>query len=126
MKTTTKKLRKGRLLKLAKFLETKVPQDHFYMGAWGMMATLSLKRHECKSHACALGWATVLFSKQGYQMGSCIGPEYCGSAGLLSAVAFFGLPLGVAVDLFGADLNRDRSAKEVAQRIRKTVAELDV
>lgn len=116
-----KPFQKKRLLKLANFLSRQVPEKHFYMGNWGMYGVLSLNSHKCGTSGCALGWATVLFKRQGYNMGS-RGPEYRGASGLDSAVSFFGISGFSAHHLFSAsDNNRWLSTKQVAKNIRQEV-----
>ena len=54
------KREKERLLKLADFLETEVPHEHFDMGDWG---TGNFKQMKCGSAACALGWGSAVFPR---------------------------------------------------------------
>lgn len=114
-----KPFQKKRLLKLADFLSRQVPETNFYMGAWGMWGVLSLNPHKCNINGCALGWATVLFKRQGYKMGHG-GPQYRGDYGLSSAVSFFGLSTRASDALFSAsEDNRELTTKQVAKNIRQ-------
>lgn len=116
-----KPFQKKRLLKLANFLSRQVPEKNFHMGVWGILGVLSLKPHKCGTSGCALGWATVLFKRQGYNMGS-RGPEYQGDLGLDSAVSFFGISGFSAHRLFSAFGENCRlSTKQVAKNIRQEV-----
>lgn len=51
-----------RLTKLADFLESSVPDDKFNLEKW----STGLDLNECGTAACACGWATQLFSNEGF------------------------------------------------------------
>lgn len=115
------KREKDRLLKLAEFLETKVPSEHFDMGTWG---DGDFKKHECRSVACALGWATAVFPRSLKLMGDGIDEAAevlhwkTGTTGTNAAQEFFGLTHDEATDLFMPGNGND-TVKQVTKNIRK-------
>lgn len=91
------KIQTKRLLKLAEFLETKVPKEEFAMKHW-----CEGKKPGCGTVGCAIGWATTIpsFRKAGfklYDIGSYAGippyyvPIYKNIIKFDAAEVFFGL-----------------------------------
>ena len=120
---------KRRLLKLAVFLETEVPEDLFSMDVWGHGQGRGGRLH-CGTAACALGWATTI--PQLHQAGATF--AHPGADNVFSRRR---CPLRVAKDVFSmnteqfhkifappdmVDLHGKRGARIVAKRIRKLVA----
>jgi hypothetical protein len=117
----------NRLLKLADFLETKVPRKQFNMDVWKF-------EDACGTVGCALGWGCSIpsFRKAGLKLvwdsehisaHVKYGDERIGED---AAEDFFHIELKEAEDLF-LDLYGDKSPnetpKQVAKRIRKFVKE---
>lgn len=50
------KTQAGRVFTLAHFLRTRVPEDEFYIGAFG----------KCGTPACAMGWAAEIFDEMSW------------------------------------------------------------
>lgn len=117
-------MRKNRLRKLAKFLREKVPLKKFDMGEW---ADLDFKPNKCGTAACAAGWATTIFRKQGLRLNNgSLGnprPEYKGDFGIDSLVKFFDLKETQARYLFFNSYYSKFSAtpKIVARRIEDLI-----
>lgn len=123
-------MNKKKLLKLATFLETKVPRRKFNMEFWG---TTPQNAYSCGTAACALGWAGYIpaFKKEGLttapdEYGGVVtfstpdGSKYCNfSAGR----EFFELTDDEAYNLFspGNYPTNKRGPKSVAKRIREMV-----
>lgn len=127
-------MNKERLLTLASFLETQVPEDKFRMDTWVVDV------HTCGSSACAFGWACRIpeFKALGLKLVES-GPSYNGEVDFRAAQTFFDLSRMESMWLFGAEINDDatdddldnytqeeierhsETPKDVAQRIRKFV-----
>ncbi len=65
------KIEKGRILKLATYLEGPVAAAHkrtkgrkFNMGSWASDAKIGVTRNLCGTSGCALGFASVVFKRQ--------------------------------------------------------------
>jgi len=121
---------KKRLLKLATFLETKVPRGKFNMEFWG---TTPRNTYGCGTAACALGWAGHIpsFKRAGLKTKP---DEYGGSViydngvnmkfyNFAAGREFFDLTDEQASNLFspGSYENGKRGPKSVAKRIREMV-----
>jgi hypothetical protein len=116
-----------RLLKLADFLETKVPRKRFNMTDWSSVADFSAA--QCDTAACAFGWATTIpsfrragLSSRNSVFGPSIVPSFNGLEGSDAAEEFFGLG-SLAVDnlFYGHSYEKPPTPKQVAKRIRKLV-----
>lgn len=150
-------MNKQRLLKLADFLAALKESDNkeFDMGTWGTCQLQLVEEaeqlevdpgacgckiekkevFECRTTACALGWATQIpsFQKAGLKMrwsnqlteddSSADGtPEYEGEDNaIIVAQQFFGIDYDAANFIFGGQGNH-RTPKETARAIRKFVA----
>lgn len=134
---------KKRLLILAEFLETKVPRRRFSMITWADGAFCGRpnehEHHECKTTACAMGWACTLpvFKKAGLKLVETYPDPYDGKAPRIlalqdnydqhAAAEACGITYEQAIWLFGSEFTdgkyRDRETpKQVAKRIRAFVA----
>ena len=114
-------MKKKRLLKLANFLEHKVPEARFNMRVWfGGEKDKKFSQHECGTTACALGWATVVFPKD-LQHSDWDNPIHVASGrrGFNAAKIFFELSIEQVYFLFDAS---EGSPTDVAARIRRMVA----
>jgi hypothetical protein len=115
---------KRRLLKLADFLETKVPPDSFNMSHWGRGDDAG--KPQCGTTACALGWASAIPSLR--KAGVRLAPDggFVGDSPWGISQKVFGLNLDQHSFLFDNgqtfDMTRRRGVKVVAKRIRKLVA----
>lgn len=115
----------GRLLTLAYFLKTRVSVKNFNMESWGENTDGTrpdLKKHQCGTTACALGWASEVFPKEFYFDGD--GSFNCTRGGLVGGTCeFFGVSSDCRNDeweyLFGAD--NVRTPKEEAAVIEEFV-----
>lgn len=110
---------KKRLLALADFLET-VPKRRFKMEIFADEETLSLNP-ECKTSACALGWATVRFPqhlalKTGQDGLLDVVGRKSGTWNFGAAAWFFDLDVQAAMILFGGD--KEATPKQKAKEIR--------
>lgn len=124
-----KEIHKKRLLKLAEFLEERVPEARFNMDFWaldddGRIGAVPLASPKCKTAACALGWATALFPRS---LALTEGPRYAdvvhlatGKRNEQAAQEFFGLTFNEVRLLFMSSF--DMNSKEKATQIRKFVA----
>lgn len=114
-----------RLLKLAEFLETKVPRKEFDMTCFSRGP-----KPGCGTAACALGWATQIpsFKRLGLKL---VGkrspfyqPDYNGNRNFKAGEVFFDITHHMSLLLFNYEsypLYR-ATPKQVAKRIRQLVA----
>lgn len=127
-----------RLLKLAEFLETKVPRKQFSMHKWVSHhgesgIPLNEDVGDCGTAACAMGWATAIpsFQRAGLHLargGKEYGrhhmkmtPLYQRQRGMNAAAKFMAIDFDDATALFDPEFN-DGTPKQVAKRIRQFVA----
>ena len=122
-----------RLLKLAAFLETKVPRKQFDMKDRLSTKPEDLKDPQCKTAACAMGWATTIpeFKKLGLkfteQKNQYEETEYHvtfgkdADYGMKSAEQLFGISDDEAWQLFNSQ-GYAETPKQVAKRLRRFVA----
>lgn len=111
-----------RLLQLADFLETRVPESKFDM-QWWIRDKDDLLRlpdpaelfEECGTSACALGWTAVLFEGWSFEGQA---PAFNNSWGWAAAMKFFGLTYMDAETIFGY---APRTPREEAELIRQVV-----
>ena len=96
-KYSIKQIRFDRLARLAKFLQ-KVPREKFDLDYWVAEQKEPPTQPNCKCDtvACAIGWAGVLFSKQGLKIemsssGYCFSPHYRKRENWGAVYRFFGL-----------------------------------
>lgn len=113
-----------RLLVLAEFLETRVPDAHFRMAGYRAGA---IEIFECGSTACALGWGGVIpeFVAAGYSCPRGGIPAFSGSkhpSSYEQVEEFFELPRYSGPDFFGTH-HQGETPKQVAARLRAFVAE---
>ena len=123
------KMRLDRLTRLADFLEEEVPDKQFTLTSWFYG---DFESRDCGTAACALGWSTVLFRKEGVR-------RYVDSHGFVHV--WFGDALGydAGAALFGISYNQSNflfsparyeqlpfvrpTRRDVIARIREFVAD---
>jgi hypothetical protein len=130
------KIRTGRLLRIAKFLETKVQRredrrlkagkDHaFYMGAWCFGTPA---KPNCGFIACAIGWVLQDKLIPGFVWGKpdlyqSIQPAYEKAHNWQAVMAALGLTMKRAEHLFSySAYETSPQPRDVAKRIREFVA----
>lgn len=121
---------KRRLLKLADFLETKVPPERFNLHTWA--EGHGFLEGKCGTFGCAIGWAASIpaFKRAGLRLYAACGDDLhqiqFGEREDYPAVeAFFHLNVRASRRLFSSasyKLGDSTPPKLVAQRIRKFVA----
>lgn len=123
---------KKKLLKLAKFLETKVRAKRFSLDSWAdFWFDADDTDMDCGSTACALGWATKCFPKQGlkidtvpYSLGSTQCVYYKDCSGFAAGAKFFGISHAQSQFLFESAFYPswgDTRKIDVIRRIRNLV-----
>jgi hypothetical protein len=122
-------VQKQRLLKLAKFLRTKVDDNQFDMGIWATKK----QKSKCLTAGCALGWATVCFPRSKLKQVRLVGCHVQYAYAVVydemfnhgAARSFFDLGQEQVVYLFApasaSDPYYDATPKQVAERIEKFV-----
>lgn len=121
-------MNKRRLLKLAEFLETKVPREHFNMA---VIAKGKCDLSTCGSAGCAIGWLPACFPKSDLKLVDIDGMIWLRSEGIEGtdfsvAAEFLSIDKDSASFLFSnigpfGDTRNDESPAEVAARIRNFV-----
>ena len=125
-------MEKKKLLKLADFLETKIPKrgwkNWFNLTEWAQAGWVE---KECGTTACAMGWATICFPRSDLRLtihelsyGKVVELQYKGYMGFCAAAKFFNIGENQAEFLFSewAYLNEaGASPTVVAKRIREFV-----
>lgn len=119
----------NRLLKLAEFLETKVPRKQFDMRNWVGASWKGEKNLSCGTTACAMGWATTIpsFRRLGLRLNregevrldpddSVLEDGFEAAERLFSITGFEAYELFSFVDPDGYE--RKETPKQVAKRIR--------
>ncbi len=110
-----------RLTKLANFLETRVSRFQLDMTQWCGEQMPELE--DCDSKACAVGWAAVLFSGEGFRLEKNkyenILPVFGNSSGWGAVQEFFDIDGEDANFLFAGDeYDEDDGVSAVVTRIR--------
>ena len=118
-----------RLLRLADFLEFRVPAPKFDMRTWLTVGGKPDELYEeCGTSACAAGWACALFKDEGlvFEWGPGLEdgqkwymPAYGELGGSMALEEFFGISYRVSIDLFGTT---ERTPAQEAALIRKYVS----
>lgn len=124
----------ARLLKLAKFLRTRVPVERFNMATWAGNHDISFNEEmglDCGTSACAMGWATTIpaFKKLGLTLKSIGRPGSCEAQlqyrDLISfdaAAEFMGLTSSQTKHLFAPSYYEEYpTPSDVAARIEQLV-----
>lgn len=118
---------KRRLLKLADFLDTKVPRRLFNTAYWAFGPRTPKREPDatCQTSACAAGWATAIFSdlvlmRDGPRSNDwCIAHRKTGSQDTEALMEFFNLAgWDESEELFGT---RQMTPKQKARQIRNFV-----
>ncbi len=114
---------KERLTILSDFLQNEVKPRWFHLASW---ATEGFIERKCGTTACAAGWATVAFPRQGLKLalvGKAHELSYKDNMGFHAAAAFFDIDYLTAIYLFAfsAYLPERRSKSYVIRRIREVV-----
>ena len=122
-----------RLLKLADFIEEVVPENrfdmHHFLGTNDDFPEEDIHpdqlEAECGTSACAAGWATLLFKKEGLKLaqepyGQMWNPAFEEYEGYDALSIFFNIDITDASCIFGSN---PRTTKEEADLIRRYVAE---
>ena len=112
-----KKLHKERLLQVVRVLEELPKEKRFSLKFW----------YECKSAACAVGWAAQdpWFVRRGLKLhpGHRNYPVYSDCHGIEAAQKFFGLKMYQFSELFEAVSYGNPTKRNVIARIKKFVEE---
>lgn len=116
-------MHKARLLKLADFLATKVPSDHFNMMTYCTVNSM----HPCQTTACAIGWCVATFPQLNLHLD--YNHQYVKTAIDIKwdGKEFFALTndewqyLFSDADPFTDELRNKETPKQVAERIRDFV-----
>lgn len=123
----------ARLLKLAEFLETKVPRKHFDIQTLSTTGNVAELRsaltgggsHYCGTAACGLGWCPVLFPRA-WKMNVSEQPVLRDSAHydepFLDADRFFQIEPEESAFLFAGYHTDNTTPKRLAAKIRRFVA----
>jgi len=117
-------MKEKRLLKLAKFLRTVKPR-RFNLKEW---VDQDFAANKCGTQACAIGWATTIFKRQGLKLtdmkeGMVINPFYNENKGFKAISYFFSISPGDVLYLFSDISYNERKSgpKSVARKIEKFV-----
>lgn len=112
------KTQASRLLTLAWFLKTEVPEDEFKMSSFCGEKRTGHMKHECGTTACALGWATAIWPETfSLRPSALIDESVLQVRGRYTSYydapirGWFGIDKGEALDTFGPSA---RSAAQVA------------
>jgi hypothetical protein len=116
-------IHRARLLKLAEFLETRVPRKEFYMGSWLICDAFNKSsgfKKGCGMSACAGGWAAQIpsFRRAGLSTNFAGVPEFNYNTGFDAMASFFRITYDTACDLF-LPASSNETPKQVATRFRR-------